>query len=89
MWLRLSQLRELDWQRKYGTRPRLLGQAISELNGVFAQKFCETRKQEEGEALVKCSSFLKMAMSCVGMGKGDAQQIRDGILRIQHRFGIK
>ena len=30
-----------------------------------------------------------MAMSCMGMGKGNGQEIRDGILRIQHRFHIK
>ena len=30
-----------------------------------------------------------MSMGCIGMGKGNAQEIRDGILKILHRFKIK
>ena len=39
--------------------------------------------------MVKTASFIKLALTCVGMGKGNAQEIRDGILKILHRFGIK
>ena len=89
LWLRLSALRELDWQRRYNTRPSELGNAIRQLTGAISGKYNSFREKEEGDKIIKTASFIKLALTCVGMGKGDAQQIRDGILRILHRFGIK
>lgn len=44
LWLRLSALRELDWQRRYNTRPSELGNAIAQLTRIIAGKYSYFRE---------------------------------------------
>lgn len=89
LWLRLSQIRELDWQRHFNTKPRELGHALSELTKVMGGKFREMRDKKEQDVLIASQSLIRMTLTCLGMGKGNAHEIRDGILKILHRFKIK
>jgi alpha-glucan,water dikinase len=83
VWLRYSELRQLDWQRRYNTKPRELSHAQDRLTlkatGLFAQANDRQRL------------LLRMLLSTLGRGGegGVGQQIRDEILHIMHRHKIK
>lgn len=75
VWMRYSQIRVLDWQRKYNTQPRQLSWAQLSFVTLLASKF------------KNCSEvrwLCRLVMSCVGRGgSGDlGQRIRDDILVI-------
>jgi alpha-glucan,water dikinase len=83
VWLRYSELRQLDWQRRYNTKPRELAHAQNRLtlflSGAYAEKMPRRRQ------------LLKMILSTLGRGGegGAGQAIRDDILNIMHRHHIK
>lgn len=82
-WLRYSAVRQLDWQRRYNTKPRELAHAQHRLTSRLALLFepGATTRHEIG-------MWARLMLSTVGRG-GEGQQVRDRILHIMHRHGIK
>lgn len=85
VWLRFSALRQLDWQRKYNTKPRELAHAQDRLTLKFAELYInhppEGREPEVRE-------MLRLLMTTLGRG-GEGQRVRDEVLNIMHRHHIK
>lgn len=79
VWLRYSELRQLDWQRNYNTQPRELAHAMDRLSLRIAWTYIDMPKARQIAALM---------LSTLGPG-GDGQRIRDEILQIMHRHRIK
>jgi alpha-glucan,water dikinase len=79
VWLRYSALRQLDWQRNYNTKPRELSHAQQRLTSRVAQLY------QEQPAL---RALARLLLTTMGHG-GEGQRIRDEILEIMHRYGIK
>lgn len=75
VWMRYSQIRVLDWQRRYNTQPRQLSWAQLSLVTLLANRF---KNKSDTRWL------SRLVMSCVGRGgAGDlGQRIRDDILVI-------
>lgn len=75
VWLRYSQLRVLDWQRRFNTQPRQLSSAQMNFVTTLASRW---------RSLPALRWVIRMSMSCVGRGgSGDlGQRIRDDILVI-------
>lgn len=75
VWMRYSQIRVLDWQRRYNTQPRQLSWSQLSLVTLLANKF---------KTAPEIRWLARLAMSCVGRGgSGDlGQRIRDDILVI-------
>lgn len=75
VWMRYSQIRVLDWQRRYNTQPRQLSWSQLSLVTLLANKF---------KNVPEVRWLARLAMSCVGRGgSGDlGQRIRDDILVI-------
>lgn len=83
VWMRYSQIRVLDWQRRYNTQPRQLSWSQMSLVTLLANKF---------KTVPEIRWLARLAMSCVGRGgSGDlGQRIRDDILVIlRHHRGWK
>lgn len=83
VWMRYSQIRVLDWQRRYNTQPRQLSWSQLSLVTLLANKF---------KRIPEIRWLARLAMSCVGRGgSGDlGQRIRDDILVIlRHNRGWK
>ena len=81
VWMRYSQIRVLDWQRRYNTQPRQLSWSQLSFVTLLANKF----KYQPAVRWI-----LRLVMSCVGRGgSGDlGQRIRDDILVIlRHNRG--
>jgi alpha-glucan,water dikinase len=79
VWLRYSALRQLDWQRNYNTKPRELSHAQQRLTSRVAQLY------QEQPAL---QALARLLLTTMGHG-GEGQRIRDEILEIMHRYGIR
>lgn len=75
VWMRYSQIRVLDWQRRYNTQPRQLSWAQLSFVTLLASKF---------KSCPEVRWLCRLVMSCVGRGgSGDlGQRIRDDILVI-------
>lgn len=82
VWLRYSAIRQLDWQRHYNTRPRLLSEAQNRLTARLAGIWRDTPRLRP---------WVRRMLATVGRGgeAGQGQQIRDEILNIMHRHKIK
>lgn len=81
VWMRYSQIRVLDWQRNYNTKPRELSHAQLSFVTCLANRFC---------SMPDVRWLARLVMSCVGRGgSGDlGQRIRDDILVIlRHNRG--
>jgi alpha-glucan, water dikinase len=79
VWLRFSAIRQLDWQRRYNTPPRVLAHAQDRLTRHVAGLW---RRHPPAR------SWLRRLLTTVGRG-GEGQRIRDDILSIMHRHKIK
>jgi len=79
VWLRFSALRQLDWQRNYNTKPRELSHAQQRLTSRLAQLYTEKPPHRD---------IVRLMLTTMGHG-GEGQRIRDEILEIMHRYGIK
>jgi alpha-glucan,water dikinase len=79
VWLRFSELRQLDWQRNYNTQPRELAHSMDRLTLSIAWLYIDKPSTRQ------VASFM---LSSLGPG-GDGQRIRDEILQIMHRHRIK
>ncbi len=79
VWLRFSAIRQLDWQRRYNTKPRELSHAqdrlTQKLAGIYARK-------------PSCREFVRLILTTLGRG-GEGQRVRDEVLNIMHRHHIK
>ncbi len=80
VWLRFSALRQLDWQRKFNTKPRELAHAQDRLTRALA--VCYARDGAARHA-------LRALARTVGRGGNEGQRVRDGILEIMHRHHVK
>ncbi|MGA1795894.1 MAG: phosphohistidine-like domain-containing protein [bacterium] len=80
VWLRLSAIRQLTWQRSYNTQPRELSHALDRLTLRLADNFCKGGP--------KTREWMRLIMTTVGRG-GEGQRIRDEFLHIMHRHRIK
>ena len=83
-WLRFSALRQLDWQRRYNTQPRQLTHAQDRLT----QRIAQLHRTESHRTGPTTRELARLLLTTVGPG-GEGQRIRDDILRIMHRHGIK
>jgi alpha-glucan,water dikinase len=79
VWLRYSALRQLDWQRNYNTKPRELSHAQQRLTSRVAQLYQEQPVYR---------TLARLLLTTMGHG-GEGQRIRDEILEIMHRYGIR
>jgi alpha-glucan,water dikinase len=81
-WLRYSAIRQLDWQRNYNTKPRELAAAQDRLTARVAAVW---RQQAAGSM---GRWWTRLMLTTLGRG-GEGQQVRDEILHIMHRNGLK
>jgi alpha-glucan,water dikinase len=79
VWLRFSALRQLDWQRNFNTKPRELSHAQQRLTSRLAQLYTQIPPQRD---------IVRLMLATMGHS-GEGQRIRDEILEIMHRYGIK
>ncbi|MBF0474069.1 MAG: hypothetical protein HQK93_10130, partial [Nitrospirae bacterium] len=79
VWLRFSELRQLDWQRNYNTQPRELAHSMDRLTLRLAWLYIDMPSTRQ---------IASLMLSTLGPG-GDGQRIRDEILQIMHRHRIK
>jgi alpha-glucan,water dikinase len=84
-WLRYSAIRQLDWQRRFNTKPRELSHAQDRLTTRLAGLW---RRQPPGDAGAGRRMWLRLMLTTLGRG-GEGQRIRDEILQIMHRNHIK
>jgi alpha-glucan,water dikinase len=82
VWLRYSAIRQLDWQRHYNTKPRELSHAQDRLTSRLANVW---RSHPPESA---CRFWARQMLTTLGRG-GDGQRVRDEILHIMHRNGLK
>lgn len=79
VWLRFSALRQLDWQRRYNTKPRELAHALDRLTAAIVTLYREAPPLRD---------LLRLMLAALGRGV-DGQRVRDQILEIMHRHKIK
>jgi alpha-glucan,water dikinase len=84
-WLRYSAIRQLDWQRRYNTKPRELSHAQDRLTARLAGVW---RRASQGPEGAGRRLWARRMLTTLGRG-GDGQRIRDEILQIMHRNHIK
>jgi len=82
VWLRLSSQRHLTWQRNYNVKPRELAEAQRQLGLALAAAWAAHPPHR---------ALLRAMLATMGRGGegGDGQRVRDEILHIMHRRGIK
>lgn len=85
VWMRYSALRKLTWQRKFNTRPSELAAS----NQTLTFTITNLLKSSNTKGLVNQTVFLRGILSSMGKGGNNGQRIRDQILEIMHRNGIK
>ncbi|HEY7312625.1 MAG TPA: hypothetical protein VH643_24890, partial [Gemmataceae bacterium] len=82
VWLRYSAIRQLDWQRRYNTKPRELSHAQDRLTARLAGIW-------RGHAPAsRCRFWARQMLTTLGRG-GEGQRVRDEILHIMHRNHLK
>jgi alpha-glucan,water dikinase len=79
-WLRYSSIRQLDWQRRYNTKPRELAHAQNRLTFRLAEMY---------RRACQCRLWLRLLLTTLGRGGSRGQQVRDDILNIMHRHKLK
>ena len=90
IWLRYSNQKLLSWQRKYGTRPIYLSNAMNRLSYDLTLRYSKLYNNERMYKNIFSSklSLLKNILSQIGKGTGNGQEIRDEILNVMHRNHI-
>jgi alpha-glucan,water dikinase len=79
-WLRYSATRQLDWQRHYNTKPSELANAQDRLTRRLASLWKRSRPE--------LRLWPRLMLTTLGRG-GDGQRVRDEILHIMHRNGLR
>jgi alpha-glucan,water dikinase len=82
VWLRYSAIRQLDWQRHYNTKPRELSHAQDRLTARLAGVW------HSQPPASRCRFWERQMLTTLGRG-GEGQRVRDEILHIMHRNGLK
>lgn len=82
VWLRYSAIRQLDWQRRYNTKPRELSHAQERLTMRLANVW------RSHPSASPRRFWARLMLTTLGRG-GDGQRVRDEILHIMHRNDIK
>jgi alpha-glucan,water dikinase len=82
VWLRYSAIRQLDWQRRYNTKPRELSHAQERLTARLANLWRSHPPQSPSRF------WARQMFTTLGRG-GDGQRVRDEILHIMHRNDLK
>ena len=90
IWLKFSNQKRLDWQRRYNTRPILLSNAMNKLSYELTKIYSENFKNENlyNNLFNSTSSIIKNILSKMGKGIGNGQEIRDEILKVMSRNKI-
>ena len=90
IWLKFSNQKRLDWQRRYNTRPVLLSNAMNKLSYDLTNRFSENFQNEKlyNNLFDSTSSLIKNILSQMGKGIGNGQEIRDEILKVMSRNKI-
>ena len=83
--MRYPALRKLDWQRRFDTRPKDL--ASSQKNLTF--NLVSLLRNSNNEGLVNDSMVIRGILGTMGRGGDNGQRIRDEILFLMHRGGIR
>mmetsp|Transcript_44327 Transcript_44327/g.72138 ORF Transcript_44327/g.72138 Transcript_44327/m.72138 type:complete len:1178 (+) Transcript_44327:202-3735(+) len=78
-WLRYSYIRQLDWQRRYNTKPSELAFSQNRLTHRLAEIYANVPQHRD---------IVRMMIGTLGKGGGNGQRIRDEILHIMHRHGL-
>ena len=86
-WLRYSQIRQLDWQRHFNTKPRELAHAQDRLTTRLAGIFRKSMAAGGADSSW-VRTWLRLMLTTLGRG-GDGQRVRDEILHIMHRHHLK
>jgi len=81
-WLRYSAIRQLDWQRRFNTKPRELSHAQDRLTARLAGIW---RRHQSASG---CRFWARQMLTTLGRG-GEGQRVRDEILHIMHRNHLK
>lgn len=84
VWMRYSELRKLDWQRRYNTRPSELASSQKNLTYTITGLIANASKR----GLVSPLMLLRGVLGSFGRGGDNGQRIRDQILEIMHRHRI-
>nr|MBS0020956.1 hypothetical protein [Gammaproteobacteria bacterium] len=79
-WLRYSSIRQLDWQRRYNTKPRELAHAQNRLTFRLTEMYRRFPQRRV---------WIRLLLTTLGRGGGRGQQVRDDILNIMHRHKLK
>jgi alpha-glucan, water dikinase len=89
VWLRYSAQRQLDWQRNYNTKPRELSHAQDKLT-IRIANICRSLSEQHSASKsgVNGRLWARMMLTTLGRG-GEGQRVRDEILHIMHRNGLK
>jgi alpha-glucan,water dikinase len=87
-WLRYSAIRQLDWQRRYNTKPRELAHAQERLTMQLANVWRTGTSGGTGVSPVGRRFWARQMLTTLGRG-GDGQRVRDEILHIMHRNDLK
>lgn len=88
VWLRYSAIRQLDWQRRYNTKPRELSHAQDRLTRRLAGIYRSVGKEQASFGRPPRKKLLRLLLSTLGRG-GEGQRVRDEILHIMHRNNLK
>ncbi|MBV9122411.1 MAG: hypothetical protein JO112_03485, partial [Planctomycetes bacterium] len=83
-WLRYSSIRQLDWQRRFNTKPRELSHAQDRLTTRLAGVW----RRHLGPDGAGRQVWARRLLTTLGRG-GDGQRVRDEILQIMHRNHLK
>ena len=90
VWLRYSFMRQLDWQRRYNTKPRELQHAQQCLIEEMSHQLrVALESPQNSDEFLSSADLIRAMFSFIGKGSGNGQQVRDEILHIMHRHKIK
>jgi alpha-glucan, water dikinase len=85
VWMRYSALRKLTWQKGHNTRPSELASCQKNLN----YNIVNILKRTSIQGLVNDTVIVRGILNTMGKGGDNGQRIRDEILQIMHRGGIR
>jgi alpha-glucan,water dikinase len=85
IWMRYSAMRKLDWQRHFNTKPKDLSWAQHQLTFALTDKLCSAQRTP----FLNPCRLLRQVLASLGKGGDFGQRIRDQILEIMHKNGVK
>lgn len=73
IWLRYSFTKQLDWQRRYNTKPRELQNAQVCLTDELCEQYKYTSKLSDGEKFLTSADIFRSMVGFIGKGSGNGQ----------------